>query len=434
MRASPAATDWTCRALVTQVSLRGASTSIGFIDEHGFASRVGRTRTAPAKDDARPVRFAFVSCQNVNQGAQNAFRRMIHEDEAAAPEEQLGFLLHLGDFIYELVWYPEDRPQGTHGRRIRDIVRYANGERIEDFHVPTTVDDYRAVYRAYLHDPDIQDARARWPFVAMWDNHEFSWQGWQSMQIFGGETRPAQTRKVSPRIQAWFEFQPARVRMPKRARHARGVRSAAGRRRSGHHLHDAHGLGQEPNSLAAIESLTAYRSLRWGRHVELTIITDQHNYRSEDPGNRPETDALATKDFPDLIAEEVIAILDGGRDFGGGKPPADIRFGEIRVPNFRRDQPAQTILGERQKAWFKERLQSSSATWKVWASSQGTLDGRVDPQNLPAGITKPWPGAGYASLAARWRLRNRLPRARGDLRSYRSARHYGLCHRLRRSA
>ena len=34
---------------------------------------------------------------------------MIFEDERAAEADQLGFVLHLGDFIYEVVWYPEDR-------------------------------------------------------------------------------------------------------------------------------------------------------------------------------------------------------------------------------------------------------------------------------------------------------------------------------------
>ena len=81
-------------------------------------------------------------------------------------------------------------------RKVRDIVRYEHGEKHEDFHVPTTVADYRAVYKAYLHDPDIQDARAYFPFVTMWDNHEFSWQGWQSLQNFGKGDIPAQTRKV----------------------------------------------------------------------------------------------------------------------------------------------------------------------------------------------------------------------------------------------
>jgi len=108
---------------------------------------------------------------------------MIYEDERAEPAEPLWFVLHLGDFIYEIVWYPEDRPQGMYDRRLRDIVRYKSGEKISDFHIPTTRDDYRAVYRAYLHDPNLQDARARWPFVAMRDNHEFSWLGWQSLQV-----------------------------------------------------------------------------------------------------------------------------------------------------------------------------------------------------------------------------------------------------------
>lgn len=81
-------------------------------------------------------------------------------------------------FEYEIVWYPEDRPQGRYDRRLRDIVRYEQGEKIQDFHVPTTVEDYRAVYRAYLHDPDLQDARARWPFGATvaGDRHSF-WAG-----------------------------------------------------------------------------------------------------------------------------------------------------------------------------------------------------------------------------------------------------------------
>ena len=55
-----------------------------------------------------PVNFAFVSCQNVNEGKLNAYRRMIYEDERAAPADQLDFVLHLGDFIYEVVQYPEE--------------------------------------------------------------------------------------------------------------------------------------------------------------------------------------------------------------------------------------------------------------------------------------------------------------------------------------
>jgi alkaline phosphatase D len=388
-----AASDWTCRVLAG--NLEPATVYwYRFTDEMGHASRVGRTLTAPASDDPRPVKFAFISCQNANQGSQHAYRRMIFEDERLPPAERLNFVLHLGDFIYELVWYPEDRPQGMYDRKLRDIVRYEHGEKIRDFHIPTTVDDYRAVYRAYLHDPDLQDARAHFPFVPMWDNHEFSWLGWQSFQVFDNTTRPQQTRKVAA-MQAWFEYQPARIRKSSGAGLERfdppKVVNAPITR------FDAHGLGEEPNNLAALRSLTGYRAMRWGRHVEL-IITDQRSYRSEDPASRPEAQAFVSKDFPELVPQEALEILDGGRIYAGGKAPDVIPFGQQQIPNFRKNDPPQTILGAEQKAWFLERLKNSTATWKVWGNTTGTLDFRADPKNLPKGLTTPWPGAGYAGL------------------------------------
>ncbi len=387
------ASDWTCRVLVG--GLKPAHVYwYRFTDRKGNGSRVGRTIIAPADTDSRPVRFAFVSCQNANQGAQNAYRRMIFEDEQAAEADRLAFVLHLGDFIYEIVWYPEDRPQGMYDRRLRDIVRYEHGEKIRDFHIPTVVDDYRAIYRAYLHDPDLQDARARWPFVNMWDNHEFSWLGWQALQKFEGKTKPAQTRKVAAN-QAFFEYQPARMAKPSGASLERfdppHVVDAPVRR------FDEQGLGQEPNNLAAIGSLKGYRALRWGRNVEL-IVTDQRSYRSEEPVDREEAKPLASDDFPELIPEEAMEILDAGRTYNGGQPPRSIRFGGVEIANFSKDSPAQTILGAEQKAWFLERLRDSKATWKIWGNTTATLDMRADPQNLPAGITKPWPGAGYAGF------------------------------------
>jgi alkaline phosphatase D len=388
-----AASDWSCRVLVG-----GLKSShlywYRFTDAQGFGSRIGRTVTAPAPDDPRQVNFAFVSCQNVNQGAQNAYRRMIYEDERAAEKDRLGFVLHLGDFIYELVWYPEDRKQGMYDRRLRDIVRYTSGEKIDDFHIPTNVDDYRAVYRAYLHDPDLQDARARWPFVNMWDNHEFSWLGWQSLQKFDGKTRPAQTRKVAAN-QAFFEYQPARMAKPSGASFDRFDPPKVSDTQVEHF--DEHGLGQEPNNLAAINSLKGYRTLHYGRNVDL-IVTDQRSYRSEDPSDRDEAKVFSSRDFPQLFPEDVMQILDAGRTCNGGHPPDSIRFGDVNVPNFQKDRPPQTILGAQQKSWFLSQLHASKATWKIWGNTTGTLDFRADPQNLPAGFTKPWPGAGYAGF------------------------------------
>src|SRR5205807_2294145 len=66
-----AASDWTCRVLVGGLT-PASEYWYRFTDSHGAGSRIGRTLTAPADTDSRPVKFAFVSCQNVNQGAQNA--------------------------------------------------------------------------------------------------------------------------------------------------------------------------------------------------------------------------------------------------------------------------------------------------------------------------------------------------------------------------
>src|SRR6185436_9459500 len=65
-----------------------------------------------------------------------------------------------------------------------------------------------------------------------------------------------------------------------------------------------------------------------------------------------------------------------------------------------RNAPPQTLLGAEQKAWFKDKLKSARATWKIWANSMGVLDQRADPQNLPPGLTKEsWPkDGGYANM------------------------------------
>jgi alkaline phosphatase D len=385
------ASDWTCRVLAA--GLEPARVYwYRFTDERGHGSRIGRTITAPADRDARSVRFAFVSCQDANVSALNAYRRMIHEDQRARAEDRLDFVLHLGDFIYEMVWYPEERAR-QYDRRVRELARYPDGEKISDFHVPATLADYRTIYRAYLHDPDLQDARARWPFICMWDNHEYSWQGYQGIQAFGARVRGAQTRKVAAN-QAWWEYQPARVKKPGGpsldAFDPPRVTDTPVTR------FDDHGLGQEPNNLAAIASLTTYRMLKWGANVDL-FLTDQHSYRSPSATNIPEAGLFFNKDFPYFLPEEAIEAFDGGRTYNGGRPPAAIRFAGTDIPNPRRDRPAPSMLGAEQKAWFLAHLKASRAPWKVWGNSLATLSWRADPQKLPEG-SPPWGGAGYATF------------------------------------
>jgi len=388
-------TDWTCRVLAA--NLRPARVYwYRFADERGFGSRIGRTITAPSDTDSRPVRFAFVSCQNVQQGASTAYRRMIWEDRRAARKNRLGFVLHLGDFVYEVVWYPEDRPQGMYARTLRDIVRYANGEKHRDFHVPTTLDDYRALYRAYLLDPDLQDARAHIPFVYMWDNHEFSWKGWQTQQDFGDGVLPAQTRKVAA-CQAWFEYQPARVIRPGSPGTDQFTPPAV--KDAAIHDFDDGGLGLEPGNLAAIASLKLYRTLRWGRNVEL-ILTDNRSYRSRPLVDREEFALFRPKGFVEGTPSDILEILDAGRTYAGGRPPDTIEFEGAAVPNPRKSAPSLSMLGTQQKAWFLERLRASSAPWKLWGNSVAMLDWRTDFHNLPPELGLKWPANGYALLIA----------------------------------
>jgi alkaline phosphatase D len=388
------ATDWTTRVLIG--GLKPARTYwYRFTDTDGNGSRVGRTITAPLPNDPRTVNFAFVSCQDINEGKLNAYRRMIYEDERAPAAEQLGFVLHLGDFIYEVVEYP-DEVKTRYDRTIYEVARIPDGGKSGKLHYPLTVDGYRAVYKGYLADPDLQDARARWPFVAIWDNHEFSWQGRQSIVQAGGEPQPGQTVKVAAN-QAWFEYVPARVSPPNGSLAEFGTVAVKNVKID---KWDGNGLGIEPNNLTAIRSLIAYRALRYGKHLDL-IITDQHSFCGDDPTDAEGVGKIYDPAFNGMFSEEAMIALDAGRAFDGGRPPAELHFRDVRIPNPRKETPPRTILGVDQKAWFKDQLRQSKATWKIWGNSLGALDWRSDPQNLPAGmVEKPWPADTYAQFGS----------------------------------
>ncbi|HKU72345.1 MAG TPA: alkaline phosphatase D family protein [Pyrinomonadaceae bacterium] len=388
------AADWTARVLIG--GLKPARTYwYRFTDTDGNGSRVGRTITAPLPNDPRTVNFAFVSCQDVNEGKLNAYRRMIYEDERAPAAEQLDFVLHLGDFIYEVVEYPEE-VKTRYDRTIYEVARIPDGGKSGKLHYPLTVDGYRAIYKGYLADPDLQDARARWPFVAIWDNHEFSWQGRQSIVQAGGEPQPGQTVKVAAN-QAWFEYVPARVSPPSGSLAEFGTVAVKNIKID---QWDGNGLGIEPNNLTAIRSLIAYRALRYGKHLDL-LITDQHSFCGDDPTDAEGVGKIYDPAFNGMFSEEAMIALDAGRAFDGGRPPAELHFRDVRIPNPRKETPPRTILGVDQKAWFKDQLRKSKATWKIWGNSYGALDWRSDPQNLPAGmVEKPWPADTYAQFGS----------------------------------
>ena len=423
-----AASDWTARVLAG--GLKPSRTYwYRFTDTEGNGSRIGRTRTAPSPDDQRPVNFAFVSCQDVNEGKLNAYRRMIFEDERAPSAEQIDFVLHLGDFIYEVVEYP-DELKTRYDRVIYDVGHIPDGGKVSNFHYPLTLDGYRTIYRGYLADPDLQDARARWPFVCIWDNHEFSWQGWQSIQQAGGPPRPGQTIKVAAN-QAWFEFIPARVNAPSGSLETFGSVPVENVQID---KWDDNGLGIEPNNLAAIRSLIAYRAMRYGRHLDL-IITDQHSFHGPDPFSDESLGKLGDwADYKGMFPDDVMQVLDGGRAFNGGSPPAEIHFQDQSIPNPQKNAPPQSILGGEQKGWFKGQLKSANATWKIWGLSTRR-------SRLARGPREPAREPDQETLAERAfrqprrrRSRQRLGGTPRDLRSRARRRDHRLRHRVRRPA
>ncbi len=358
----------------------------------GDHSRLGRTRTAPAPDTERPARFAFAACQNYEQAFYGAWARMLADDLGAPTEQQLDFVLFLGDFIYEVRgdrWDADMRNpkwlKGSDGRE-RMVPAFPNGSKPwpstnwnknPGATNAVTLADYRFLYRLYLSDANLQAARARWPFVSIWDDHEFTNDAWQAHDTYfekGG--KPAQRRKVAAN-QAWFEYMPALLTgMPGvgSINRPNAIENAA-RDFKYVDVQDTPFLGPEqdwidPNAdnRAALASLTTYRTLRWGKTIEI-ILTDNRSYKSPPP-LPPKIEGQA------LPAIEHVKLLDLGKTANDGDPQSTIP--DTEVDNPRRLMPRGSVLGPQQKAWFKQVLKASDARWKIWANAFPALPVRLD--------------------------------------------------------
>src|SRR6056297_2202678 len=183
--------DYTIRAHITGL----AADTIYFYrfrGAHGSLSRTGRTRTAPAPDTARRINVAFASCQSYEQAHYGAWARMLEDDARAAASERIDFVLHLGDFIYERCWNTR-RDGSPQARRVPD---FPDGIETEENRHAISLSDYRHLYKVYLSDPHLQAARARWPFVCTWDDHEFTNNGFQSYSTYGGDIKLEPQRKL----------------------------------------------------------------------------------------------------------------------------------------------------------------------------------------------------------------------------------------------
>ncbi len=339
-----------------------------FITSVGDVSRLGRTRTAPVAESIAPLRLALASCQNYEQGFFGAWSRLLADDIAAAPGEEIHAVLHLGDFIYET---SPDLPEGM--QPVRRINPFPDGGTLPDERIyAVTVADYRHLYKTYLEDEALQAARARWPFICTWDDHEFTNDCWQSYATYPGAEGPAQQRKVAAN-QAWFEFIPARLDGPAHDFRPTDVTdSDDGVPGDGYMIDGA-------ANKAALASLTIYRSLEWGRTASI-IVTDARSYRAPPPMDDGLESAIGAPAPPVAVLRD----LDQGLNANAGEPPAVFAGkDETQVRNPRAESPAASLMGNVQKAWFKSTLKASTAQWKLWANSIPAMPLRLDLSALP---------------------------------------------------
>jgi alkaline phosphatase D len=201
-------------------------------------SPIGRTRTFPAPgSQPRLLRFAFVSCQHWESGFYTAWQHLAQED--------IDFVIHLGDYIYE---------DGTSAGGVRQ-------------HVPAseimTLDDYRNRHAQYRGDANLQAAHARFPFIITWDDHEVENNYAGEVSENNGDADPNNNVSAS-------DF---------RGRRARAYKA--------YFEHTPLNPQRDPDGA----SLRLFRRFAWGRLAEFHVL-DTRQFRSDQPCGGPK-DLLA---------------------------------------------------------------------------------------------------------------------------------------------
>jgi alkaline phosphatase D len=163
----------------------------------GERSPVARTRTL--SDAPQRVRFAQVSCAKFNAGWFNAYARI------ADRADELDFLLHLGDYIYEASQTPPASQTAS-----PDI-----GRPFEPPEECRTLADYRTRYAQYHRDPQVQALHHVLPMIATLDDHELADGAWRdgAQEHRDAEHGPWAERRAAA-FRARWEWLPARMPDP----------------------------------------------------------------------------------------------------------------------------------------------------------------------------------------------------------------------------
>ena len=147
-------------------------------------SRIGRTRTAPAfGTPINQLNFAFASCQDWQNGYYTAYKHLA--------EENLNFVVHLGDYIYEY----GPLPIGPRQHNSPEIF---------------TLADYRNRHALYKTDPNLQAAHAAFPWIVTWDDHEVE-NNYADLIPEDGQSPQAFVNRRANAYKAYYEHMPLRA-------------------------------------------------------------------------------------------------------------------------------------------------------------------------------------------------------------------------------
>jgi alkaline phosphatase D len=211
-------------------------------------SPVGRFKTAPPLDSAKPIRIAFYSCQHYEAGFYNAQR-------AIANEPDLDLVLCLGDYVYEY----------SDGKGVRRDTSGNNHDGDTQL-----LNEYWSKYRLYKSDKDLQAMHAAHPFLSVWDDHEVE-DNYADGQPSSHQQDPSLTQlKNYPR------------RVPFAEREANGHRAF---------------FNYMPRARFKGDRDRVFEEYRLGKLVDI-LLTDERQYRDRQPCNDAQLQACADGDSP----------------------------------------------------------------------------------------------------------------------------------------
>ncbi|MFT7589472.1 MAG: alkaline phosphatase D [Limisphaerales bacterium] len=184
------------RDYTVKVDVSGLSPNTWYYYEFEYLGRrslIGRTRTAPI-GEMDSLRFAVVSCSNYQAGYFNAYARIAERNDIDA-------VIHLGDYIYEY-------ETGGYG------FDSGIGREHDPDHEIITLGDYRLRHSWYKLDDDLRAVHQQYPFIAIYDDHEFANDAWTGgAENHDGSEGPWANRRSSA-FQAWLEWMPIRDPLP----------------------------------------------------------------------------------------------------------------------------------------------------------------------------------------------------------------------------